>query len=147
MIHIIMELVEGGELFDHIVEAGAYEEPKARAVMRMLLEALNHLHGIGIIHRDIKPENILCSSNGVDIKIADFGLSNSVSSSQQALRSQCGTPVYMAPEMLQKHPYGPSVDVSCSCRDERRHSWSCQAPHKLPADVRCLWGRSGPRGL
>lgn len=138
MIHIIMELVEGGELFDHIVEAGAYEEPKARAVMRMLLEALNHLHGIGIIHRDIKPENILCSSNGVDIKIADFGLSNSVSSSQQALRSQCGTPVYMAPEMLQKHPYGPSVDVSCNCRTTL---------HKLPADARCLWARSGPRGL
>ena len=102
---------------------------------------------VGYVLRDLKPENILCSSNGVDIKIADFGLSNSVSSSQQALRSQCGTPVYMAPEMLQKHPYGPSVDVSCSCRDERRHSWSCQAPHKLPADVRCLWGRSGPRGL
>ena len=111
MIYICMELVEGGELFDHIVEAGAYDERKTRRVMRRLLEALSHLHSIGIIHRDIKPENILCDADGLNVKIADFGLSNSVSPAQASLRSQCGTPVYMAPEMLQKHPYGPSVDV------------------------------------
>ena len=111
MIYIVMELVEGGELFDHIVEAGAYDEQKARKVMRQILEALRHLHSIGIIHRDIKPENILCDAEGVNVKIADFGLSNSVSPGQASLRSQCGTPVYMAPEMLQKHPYTTSVDV------------------------------------
>ena len=111
MIYIVMELAAGGELFEHIVEAGSYDEQKTRMVIRQLLEALRHLHTIGITHRDIKPENILCAANGVDIKIADFGLSNSFSAMQSSMRSQCGTPIYMAPEMLQRKPYGPSVDV------------------------------------
>lgn len=111
MIYILMELVEGGELFDHIVDEGCYDEQKARQVMRQLLEALRHLHMLGIIHRDIKPENILCSdSHGIDVKIADFGLSNTFAPTS-TLKSQCGTPVYMAPEMLQRHPYTTSVDV------------------------------------
>ena len=111
MVYIVMELVEGGELFDHVVDAGCYSEGKARLVMRQLLLALQHLHSIGIIHRDIKPENILCARNGVDVKISDFGLSNRVSPANGYLRSQCGTPVYMAPEMLQKRPYASAVDV------------------------------------
>ena len=111
MIYIVMELAAGGELFEHIVQAGSYDEGKTRTVIRQLLEALRHLHTIGITHRDIKPENILCAANGVDIKIADFGLSNSFSAMQSSMRSQCGTPIYMAPEMLQRQPYGPSVDV------------------------------------
>ena len=111
MIYIVMELVEGGELFDHIVDAGCYEEPRARQVMRQILEALRHLHSLGIIHRDIKPENILCSDrHGIDVKIADFGLSNTFGVGAM-LKSQCGTPVYMAPEMLQRHAYTTSVDV------------------------------------
>lgn len=111
MIYIVMELVEGGELFDHIVDEGCYDERKARKVMRQMLHALRHLHTLGIIHRDIKPENILCSdSSGESIKIADFGLSNTFSPSMM-LKSQCGTPVYMAPEMLQRHSYTTSVDV------------------------------------
>ncbi len=111
MIYIVMELVEGGELFDHIVDKGCYDEQKARQVMRQILEALRHLHMLGIIHRDIKPENILCcDSDGVDVKIADFGLSNTFAPTS-TLKSQCGTPVYMAPEMLQRHSYTTSVDV------------------------------------
>lgn len=111
MIYIVMELVEGGELFDHIVDAGCYDEPRARQVMRQILEALRHLHSLGIIHRDIKPENILCSdSHGIGVKIADFGLSNTFGVGT-TLKSQCGTPVYMAPEMLQRHAYTTSVDV------------------------------------
>ena len=110
-IYIIMELAEGGELFDHVVDAGRYSEENARLVMRQLLLALQHMHSIGIVHRDIKPENILCANNGVDVKISDFGLSNRLSAATEHLRSQVGTPVYMAPEMLQKHPYDFAVDV------------------------------------
>ena len=79
MIYIIMQLVDGGELFDHIVDAGCYSEEKARVVMRQILLALQHLHTQGIVHRDIKPENILCARNGVDVKLSDFGLSNCLS--------------------------------------------------------------------
>ena len=110
-IHVVMEVAEGGELFDHIVKAGCYSETNARHVMRQLLEALRHLHGMGITHRDIKPENILCTdANGLDIKLADFGLS-SLAEASSMMRSQCGTPIYMAPEMLQRRPYGAGVDV------------------------------------
>jgi len=111
MIYIVMELAAGGELFEHIVQAGSYDEAKTRTVIRQLLEALRHLHTIGITHRDIKPENILCTdANGLDIKLADFGLS-SLSEASSMMRSQCGTPIYMAPEMLQRRPYGAGVDV------------------------------------
>ena len=59
MIYIVMELAAGGELFEHIVEAGSYDEAKTRMVIRQLLEALRHLHTIGITHHDIKPENFI----------------------------------------------------------------------------------------
>jgi len=110
-VYIVMELVEGGELFDHVVDLGAYTEPMAVDVMRKLVRTLGFLHSQGIVHRDLKPENILCKKGSdTDIKITDFGLSN-VMSTSNVLRSKCGTPVYMAPEMLQNRPYNESVDI------------------------------------
>lgn len=110
-VYIVMELVEGGELFDHVVDRGAYSEPMAADVMRKLVTTLGFLHSQGIVHRDLKPENILCAKDSdTEIKITDFGLSNIMSASN-ILRSKCGTPVYMAPEMLQNQPYDQSVDV------------------------------------
>jgi len=110
-VYIVMELVEGGELFDRVVDLGAYSEPMAAEVMRKLVKTLGFLHSQGIVHRDLKPENILCKKNSdTEIKITDFGLSNIMSASN-VLRSKCGTPVYMAPEMLQNRPYNESVDV------------------------------------
>jgi len=110
-VYIVMELVEGGELFDHVVDMGAYTEPMAAEVMRKLVTTLGFLHSQGIVHRDLKPENILCEKDSdTNIKITDFGLSNIMSASN-ILRSKCGTPVYMAPEMLQNRPYNELVDV------------------------------------
>eukprot|EP01052_Picozoa_sp_SAG31_P035074 SAG31_NODE_4185_length_3494_cov_1.707511_2_plen_193_part_00 len=113
-LHLVMELVEGGELFSRVCDKGVYTEPEARRVMNGLCEALQLLHKNGIVHRDIKPENILLKSDEEDchIKLTDFGLSNTMDG--DFLKSKCGTPVYMAPEMLQRKPYDTKVDV-----------WSC----------------------
>ena len=106
-----MEIVPGGELFDNIVEEGAYTEQETKIVMASLLSALQFLHAQKIVHRDLKPENILCNSR-LDIKLADFGLSNFLpDGGLPQLQSRCGTPVYMAPEMLQHRPYDETVDV------------------------------------
>eukprot|EP01047_Picozoa_sp_COSAG01_P030232 COSAG01_NODE_2102_length_8419_cov_42.585216_6_plen_388_part_00 len=110
-LYIVMELVEGGELFDYVIDHGPYSEPAGRDLMRKLVSTLGFLHSQGIVHRDLKPENILLSKDrSTDIKITDFGLANIMSASS-ILRSKCGTPVYMAPEMLQNRPYNESVDV------------------------------------
>lgn len=110
-VYIVMELVEGGELFDHVVARGAYTEAMAADVMRKMVSTLGFLHSQGVVHRDLKPENILCKKDSdTDIKITDFGLSNIMTTSN-ILQSKCGTPVYMAPEMLQNLPYDQSVDV------------------------------------
>ena len=123
MIYIVMELAQGGELYDHIVVADGYEERKARQVMRQIFEGLQQLHTLGIIHRDIKADNILCcDEEGINVKIADFGLANRIATPTNMmnldeeelrllLRSKCGTPLYMAPEMLMGRLYGTPVDV------------------------------------
>ena len=119
-IYMVMELAQGGELFDHIVDTEGYDERKARQVMRQILEAVQYLHRCGVVHRDIKTDNILCSDQqGIGIKIADFGLANRVATNIESdegelnslLESKCGTPLYMAPEMLLRHPYNSSVDM------------------------------------
>ena len=110
-IHVIMEFVHGGDLFDNICEE-VYTEKDAQIVMASLLSALQFLHSKKTVHRDLKPENILCNLSRVDIKLADFGMSNWLPDGDRPqLRSQCGTYVFMAPEMLQRHPYNESVDV------------------------------------
>jgi serine/threonine protein kinase len=110
-VHIVMELVEGGELFERVCDKGVYTEDEARRVMTGLIDALEVLHSQGIVHRDIKPENILLTKeNDTKIKLTDFGLSN-IMGAGDVLKSKCGTPVYMAPEMLQRKPYNTAVDV------------------------------------
>ena len=76
-VHIVMELAEGGELFEKIVEMHKFTEAQAASLMRKILSSVKHLHEHGICHRDLKPENFLFSDNTVDteIKLIDFGLS------------------------------------------------------------------------
>lgn len=75
-VHLVMELCRGGDLFDRIVEGGAYQEASAARLCKALAEALLHCHTHGIVHRDIKPENILLTGKGRDheIKLVDFGV-------------------------------------------------------------------------
>jgi serine/threonine protein kinase len=107
-----MELVNGSELFDRIVERGFYSERNAMHVVNQILDAVAYLHSLGIAHRDLKPENLLCSGTGENevVKIADFGLSK-VQSDEDLLSTSCGTPGYVAPEVLLSESYDQSVDM------------------------------------
>mmetsp|Transcript_9566 Transcript_9566/g.20697 ORF Transcript_9566/g.20697 Transcript_9566/m.20697 type:complete len:847 (-) Transcript_9566:284-2824(-) len=98
--YLVMELVEGGDLFDSIVDKQLYTEVEARRAMRRLLSAVYYLHEeANVVHRDLKPENILCSSP-THVKLADFGLAKIMKA--DGLKTFCGTPAYFAPEVLQR---------------------------------------------
>eukprot|EP01133_Synstelium_polycarpum_P006816 gene6816-7921_t len=109
---LVMELVTGGELFYKIVERGSFTEKDARNVVRQVCAGVEYLHSQGIAHRDLKPENLLCSGDGDDmtIKIADFGLSK-IFGTGEALETSCGTPDYVAPEVLTGGSYDNAVDM------------------------------------
>ena len=112
LICLVTELMEGGELFDQIVEKKYFKEEEARQIIRTLLDALEYCHSLGILHRDIKPENLLIKSNELgtcSVKIADFGLARTLHEGQQA-ETVCGTPGYVAPEVLKQKPYGKECD-------------------------------------
>jgi len=109
-IFLILELVTGGELFDQIVSRGVYSERDAANVIKQILEAVSYMHQNGIAHRDLKPENLLCGgSDGSVIKVTDFGLSKDFG--KGSLKTSCGTPDYVAPEVLKGQNYDNSVDV------------------------------------
>lgn len=119
LVYMVTELVTGGELFDRIVERGQFGEREARDVVRTMVEAIMYMHSHNVVHRDLKPENILLA-DGKDlvIKIADFGLAKiydpNMEVAEQRLQTMCGTPCYVAPEILtsKKHGgYGPEVDM------------------------------------
>lgn len=110
---LVMELVNGGELFYKIVDKGSYSELEARDIVRQLVQGVDYLHNQGIAHRDLKPENLLCSEkdDGMIIKIADFGLSKAFGG-ESKLTTSCGTPDYAAPEVLRMEgTYDKGVDL------------------------------------
>ena len=118
-IFIVLELVSGGELFDKIVSVGKLAEEQARYYFRQLVEGVEYCHKLGVCHRDLKPENLLLDENG-NLKISDFGLSslyvgdaNSDGATRtQLLHTTCGTPNYVAPEVLADQGYdGKKADV------------------------------------
>jgi len=103
---LVMELVTGGELFDRIVSKGSYTEKDAAEVMKTLCQALSYMHAKKVVHRDLKPENILYSdpSESAAIRVADFGLARVVSG-KEMMKTACGTPGYVAPEVLKNKGY------------------------------------------
>ncbi|KAL8904125.1 MAG: hypothetical protein Q9207_003476 [Kuettlingeria erythrocarpa] len=111
---IIMVLEYAGEeLFDYIVKNGKMAESKARRFFQQIVCAVEYCHRHKIVHRDLKPENLLLD-NELNVKIADFGLSN-VLTDGNFLKTSCGSPNYAAPEVIGGKLYaGPEVDV-----------WSC----------------------
>ncbi|KAL8418426.1 hypothetical protein RB594_001864 [Gaeumannomyces avenae] len=111
---IIMVLeYAGGELFDHIVQHGRLSEKQARRFFQQMLCAVEYCHRHKIVHRDLKPENLLLDEN-LNVKIADFGLSN-IMTDGNFLKTSCGSPNYAAPEVISGKLYaGSEVDV-----------WSC----------------------
>jgi 5'-AMP-activated protein kinase catalytic alpha subunit len=117
-IFIVLELITGGELFDKIVAEGRFIEEQARFYFRQLIEGVAYCHAQGVCHRDLKPENLLLDENN-NLKISDFGLSalyNGPGEEQQArgtlLHTTCGTPNYVAPEVLADKGYdGRAADI------------------------------------
>jgi len=109
---IVTELVTGGELFDKIVELGQYSEKDAALLVGKMVSAIAYLHDKGIVHRDLKPENLLLKDNEniSEVKIADFGLSKIVNASMM-MQTACGTPGYVAPEVLNATGYVKEVDM------------------------------------
>jgi len=118
-IFIVLELVTGGELFDKIVQCGRFDDATARRYFRQLVCGVEYCHRQGVCHRDLKPENLLLDENAT-LKISDFGLSALYGceggfASSTLLHTTCGTPNYVAPEVLADKGYdGFSADV-----------WSC----------------------
>ncbi|KAH9756073.1 CBL-interacting serine/threonine-protein kinase 8 [Citrus sinensis] len=125
-IYIILEFITGGELFDKIVHHGRLSESEARRYIQQLIDGVDYCHSKGVYHRDLKPENLLLDSQG-HLKISDFGLSALPEQVRRLLhllefiagvsllRTTCGTPNYVAPEVLSHKGYnGAAADV-----------WSC----------------------
>jgi serine/threonine protein kinase len=109
---IVMEILTGGELFDRIVSREKYGENDAKIVARELLEILQYLHDHTIVHRDLKPENLVFNRPGDDatMKLTDFGFATPTNPKLK-LTATCGTPEYVAPEILNEEPYGVAVDM------------------------------------
>ncbi|XP_029429944.1 calcium/calmodulin-dependent protein kinase type 1G [Rhinatrema bivittatum] len=108
--YLVMQLVSGGELFDRILERGVYTEKDGSIVIHQVLSAVKYLHDNGIVHRDLKPENLLYLNPDEDSKImiTDFGLSKIEGNG--IMSTACGTPGYVAPEVLAQKPYSKAVD-------------------------------------
>uniref|UniRef100_A0A5B6Z1B7 non-specific serine/threonine protein kinase n=1 Tax=Davidia involucrata TaxID=16924 RepID=A0A5B6Z1B7_DAVIN len=115
-IYIVLEFVTGGELFDKIARKGRLKEDEARKYFQQLINAVDYCHSRGVFHRDLKPENLLLDANGV-LKVSDFGLSALPQQVREdgLLHTTCGTPNYVAPEVIGNKGYdGAKADL-----------WSC----------------------
>ncbi|KAK7278912.1 hypothetical protein RJT34_23951 [Clitoria ternatea] len=110
-VHLVMELCEGGELFDRIVARGHYTERAAATVTRTIVEVVQMCHMHGVMHRDLKPENFLFENKKetAPLKAIDFGLSVMFQPGER-FNEIVGSPYYMAPEVLKRN-YGPEVDI------------------------------------
>lgn len=108
-----MEYASGGELFEYIVKRKKLKEQEACKFFQQIISGIEYIHKSGICHRDLKPENLLLDDQS-NIKIVDFGLSNTYAP-QQTLKTACGSPCYAAPEMIAgKRYHGLGSDI-----------WSC----------------------
>jgi len=110
---MVLELIEGGELFDRISEKDHYTERDARLVMKQLASGIAAAHMRNIVHRDLKPENILLISRKDDstLKIADLGFAKITYNKNAVMQTPCGTPGYVAPEVISGRPYTCACDV------------------------------------
>jgi serine/threonine-protein kinase HSL1, negative regulator of Swe1 kinase len=112
--YLIMEYVQGGELFNHISESQGLEEDETVYLFRQIIAALLYCHRINIHHRDLKPENILLDKSTATLKLVDFGMA-ALQPQGRFLSTPCGSPHYAAPEVIRTKSYdGSKADI-----------WSC----------------------
>src|SRR6266404_5944649 len=114
-LYLILEYVEGGELFDYLCKRGRLSTPEALGYFQQIIAAINYCHHFNIAHRDLKPENLLLDQDK-NIKVADFGMAAwQMNNTSGLLRTACGSPHYAAPEVIEGRAYnGSSSDI-----------WSC----------------------
>ncbi len=133
-VYMVLELATGGELLERVVSRGHFTERDATQALRMVLAGVGYLHNLGVTHRDLKPENLLYYHPGADSRllVTDFGLAtfghtgagSEASGADRSdggvcagadrtwsLRTTCGTPEYMAPEVLLRRPHTCAVDM------------------------------------
>ena len=109
-LHFVLDFCQGGELFFHLGRAGRFKEQLGRFYSAEISLALGYLHERGVVYRDLKPENVLLDHEG-HVKLADFGLSKEgITSGIEGTHSFCGTPEYLAPEVLNRLGHGTAVD-------------------------------------
>ncbi|XP_071119571.1 serine/threonine-protein kinase Sgk1-like [Haliotis cracherodii] len=111
-LYFILDYVNGGELFFHLQRERYFPEPRAKFYAAEMASAIGYLHSLNIIYRDLKPENILLDSQG-HVVLTDFGLCKEGIEGMGTTSTFCGTPEYLAPEVLRKQPYDKTVDWWC----------------------------------
>ncbi|XP_058596003.1 ribosomal protein S6 kinase alpha-5 isoform X4 [Neofelis nebulosa] len=110
---LVMELLNGGELFERIKKKKHFSETEASYIMRKLVSAVSHMHDVGVVHRDLKPENLLFTdeNDNLEIKVIDFGFARLKPPDNQPLKTPCFTLHYAAPELLNHNGYDESCDL------------------------------------
>lgn len=109
-LYFVLDYCPGGELFYHLGKAKKFTEERSRFYAAEITLALEHLHKLGIVYRDLKPENVLLTEEG-HVRLTDFGLSKEgISQADRGAQSFCGTPEYLAPEILNRTGHGQAVD-------------------------------------
>ncbi|XP_037541763.1 serine/threonine-protein kinase Sgk1 isoform X1 [Nematolebias whitei] len=111
-LYFVLDYINGGELFYHLQRERCFLEPRARFYAAEIASSLGYLHSLNIVYRDLKPENILLDSQG-HIILTDFGLCKENIEPNGTTSTFCGTPEYLAPEVLHKQPYDRTVDWWC----------------------------------
>mmetsp|Transcript_35370 Transcript_35370/g.42223 ORF Transcript_35370/g.42223 Transcript_35370/m.42223 type:complete len:702 (+) Transcript_35370:14-2119(+) len=112
--NVVLELAQGGDLFDNLAKRKFYTERDARCVAKDVLTAISYMHSKDFVHRDMKPENLLLAADDArGVIVADFGFTKNLfdAPTPAGLVTRCGTPAYVAPELIRGIPYGKSVDV------------------------------------
>ncbi|XP_060056658.1 serine/threonine-protein kinase Sgk3 isoform X3 [Erinaceus europaeus] len=111
-LYFVLDFINGGELFFHLQRERSFPEHRARFYAAEIASALGYLHSIKIVYRDLKPENILLDSVG-HVVLTDFGLCKEGIAISDTTTTFCGTPEYLAPEVIRKQPYDNTVDWWC----------------------------------